>query len=148
MVEVAGIVGEVGLENVEPAVAIVIADRHAHAGLLVAVFAVGASGDDGDIGESSVVIVVEQDAGFRVHRDINIRPAVVVEIVGDRGNGVTRAGLQDACLLGHVGERSVAVVVIENVGVAGKAARTAHHRDAFPLAVEDRRVKAPLPDRA
>ena len=98
MIEVAGVVGEVGFENIEPAVAIVITDCHAHAGLLVAIFAVGASGDDRDIGESAVVIVVEQNAGLRVDRDINVRPAVVVEIVGDRGDGIARAGLEDAGL--------------------------------------------------
>ena len=81
VIKVAGIVGEVGLENIEPAVAVVIADGHAHAGLLVAILAVGASRHHGDVGESAVVVVVEQDAGLGVHRDVNIRPAVVIEIV-------------------------------------------------------------------
>ena len=80
VIEVAGVVGEVGFENVEPAVAVVVADGHAHSGLLVAVLAVGASGHDGDIGEGSVVIVAEQNAGLGIDRDVNIRPAVVVEI--------------------------------------------------------------------
>ena len=98
MIEVAGVVGEVGFENVEPAVAVVVADANAHAGLLVAVVAVGASGDDGDIGERAVVIVVEQHAGLRVDGDVNVGPAVVIEIVGDGGDGIARAGLQDARL--------------------------------------------------
>ena len=136
MIEVAGVVGEVGLENVEPAVAVVVGHGHAHAGLLVAIFAVGATRDDGNIGERSVVIVVEQDAGLRVHRHINIRPAIVIEIIGDRGNRIARAGLENAGFLRDIGKRSVAVVVIKNVGVAGQSARAAHHRDAFPLAVE------------
>ena len=51
VVEVAGVVGEVGLEDVEPAVAIIVADCHAHSGLVVPIVAVGASGEDGDIGE-------------------------------------------------------------------------------------------------
>ena len=126
MIEIAGVVGEIGFENVEPAVAIVVADGHAHAGLLVAIVAVGASGDHGDIGECAVVVVVEQDAGLRIHRDVNIRPAVVVKIVGDGGDGVARAGLEDAGLFGDVGKSAVAIVVIKNVGVArrGRAGRT------------------------
>src|SRR4051812_39026875 len=44
VVEVAGIVGKVGFEDVEVAIAVVIAYGDAHAGLLVAVVAVGASG--------------------------------------------------------------------------------------------------------
>ena len=51
--------------------------------------------------------------------------------------------------LGDIGESSVSIVVIENIGVAGKPARPAHHRNAFPLA-EARIAQAEglLPDRA
>src|SRR5947208_16930116 len=63
VIEVARVVGEVGLENIKPAVAVIIGDGNAHSGLFVAVLAVGAAGHDRDIGESSVVVVVEEDAG-------------------------------------------------------------------------------------
>ena len=96
VIEVAGVVGEVGFEDVEPAIAVVVTDTDAHSGLLVAVVAVGASGDDGDVGECAVVIVSQQHAGLRIDGDVDVRPAVVVEIVGDRGDGVARAGLQDS----------------------------------------------------
>src|SRR5437762_13840740 len=43
--------------------------------------------------------------------------------------------LQDAGLLRHVGERAVAVVVIQDVGRSGQAARPAIYRDALPVAV-------------
>src|SRR4030095_13727360 len=51
------IAGEVRLEDVQGAVAIVVADRDAHAGLRLAVLAVGAARADGDVGERAVVIV-------------------------------------------------------------------------------------------
>ncbi len=35
---------------------------------------------------------------------------------------------------GNIGEGSVSIVVIENIGVAGKTARAAHHGNALPLA--------------
>ena len=134
VVEVAGVVGKVGFEDIEPAVAVVVAHANAHARLFVAIFAVGAAGHDGDVGERAVVIVVKQDARLRVHSDINVGPAVVIEIVGDCRDRIARAGLQDAGLLRDIGKRSVAIVVIKNVGVAGKAARAAHDRNALPLA--------------
>ena len=134
VVEVAGVVGEVRFEDVEPSVAVVIGDANTHAGLFMAVVVVGAAGHHGDIGECAVVIVVEENAGLRVHGDINVRPAVVVEIIGNGGDGVSRARLQNAGFLGNVGESSVAIVVVEDVGVAGKAARPAHNRNALPLA--------------
>ena len=42
--------------------------------------------------------------------------------------------VQDASLLGHIGERAIAVVVKENIGVARKSPGPAHHWNAFPLA--------------
>ena len=39
VVKVAGVVGKIGLENIQPAIAIVIADGHAHTGLFVTIFA-------------------------------------------------------------------------------------------------------------
>ena len=134
VIEIAGVVGEIGFEDVEPAVAVVVRDGNAHTGLLVAILAVGAAGDHGDIGERAVVIVVKQNAGLGIDGDVNIRPAVVIEIVRDRGDGIARAGFQDAGFLRDIGESSVAVVVIENVGVAGETARAAHDRNSFPLA--------------
>ena len=121
VIEVAGVVGEICLENIEPAVAIVVGDADAHAGLLVAVFAVGDARDDSNIGERAVVIVAEQNARLRIDGDVDVGPAVVVEIVGDRGDRVARARLEDAGFFGDVGESAVAVVVIEDVGVAGQA---------------------------
>ncbi len=62
VIEVAGVVREVGFENVEPPVAVVICNPHTHASLLVAIFAVRATGHNCDIGERAVVIVVKQNA--------------------------------------------------------------------------------------
>ncbi len=58
-IKVAGVVGKVGLENVEPAVAIVIGHADAHARLLVAVFAVGDARDHGHVRERAVMIVAK-----------------------------------------------------------------------------------------
>src|SRR2546430_17095855 len=119
VIEIACVVGEVGLENVKPSVAVIIGDRDTHSGLFVAVLTVRAAGDHRDIGKRAVVVVVVEDAGFGVHGDINIGPAVVVEIIGDGGDGIPRARLEDSRLCGDIGKGAVAIVVEENVGVAG-----------------------------
>ena len=126
VVEIAGIVGEIGFENVEPAIAVVVTDGDAHSGLLVAIFAVSASGHDGDVGESAVVVVAEQDAGLGIDRDVNVRPAVVIEIVGDGRDGVARAGFEDAGFLGDVGKCAVAIVAVRERSCrrSGRAGRT------------------------
>src|SRR5271165_4766892 len=134
MVEVAGVIREVGLEDIEPAVAVVVGHADSHSGLLVSVIVVSAAGHDSGIGERAVVVVLEQHTGFGVHRDIDVRPPVVIEIVRDGGYRVTRAGLQNARLPGNIGKGAVSVVVIQNVRVAGKAAWAAHGGNAFPLA--------------
>ena len=59
VIEVAGIVGKVGLEDVEPAIAIVIGHCNAHAGLLMTIVVVSATGHDGDVSESPIMIVLK-----------------------------------------------------------------------------------------
>src|SRR5262249_38801171 len=65
--------------------------------------------------------------------DVNVRPAVVVEVVGNGGDGEAAAGVQNAGFFGNVRERTGAVVAVEDVGVAGEAARGAPDGDAFPF---------------
>ena len=82
------------------------------------IFAVGAAGDHRNISEGAIVIVVEQDAGFRIHGDINIRPAVVVKIIGDGSNGIARPGLEDSGFRTDVCKSAIPIVVEQNVGVS------------------------------
>ena len=74
------VAGEVGLEDVDRAVAVVVADRDAHAGLRLAVLAVGAARVDADVLERAVAVVPIQRARVRVVRHIEIDPPVVVEV--------------------------------------------------------------------
>src|SRR5437868_15173016 len=52
-----------------------------------------------------------------VVRDENVRPAVIIVIACADGK-ILAFGLIDLCRLGHIGERAIAVVVIENVWTA------------------------------
>src|SRR5256885_5540447 len=119
-VKIASVVGEIGFKDVEPAVAIVVGNRNAHAGLLMAVVAICAAGQNCDVRKCAVAIVLKKNAGLRIHGNINVRPAVIVEIVGDRGNGIAASRFQNAGFFGNVGKSAVAVIAIKNVGVAGQ----------------------------
>jgi len=81
-----------------------------------------------------VLVVVEQDAGLGIDRDVNVGPTVVIKIVGDGRDGVTRAGFEDAGFFGDVGKGAVAIVAEKIVSVSGKSARAAHYGNPFPLA--------------
>src|ERR1700733_4770489 len=94
VIEVASVVCKVCLENIEPSIAVVVAHGQAHPSLLMPILAIGATGHYGDVVKSTVAIVAEQDARFRVHRHVNVGPAVVIEVTGNRGNGIPRAWLQ------------------------------------------------------
>src|SRR5207302_2182572 len=96
VVEVASVVGKIGLENIEPSVTVIVADSDSHSRLLMTILAVGTAGYNRDISAGAVVIVTAQHARLRLHGHINVRPAVVIEIVRDCGNGISRARLQDA----------------------------------------------------
>ena len=80
------------------------------------------------------MVVLEEDARLRINGHVDVRPSVVIEVVGNRRDGVTRPGFQDTRALRDVGKGPVAVVVIQEVGVAWESARPAHYGYALPLA--------------
>ena len=90
------VVGEVRLEHVEQAVAVVVADRDTHARLGVAVLAVRRAALHGDVGERAVAVVAVQDRGRRVGRDVDVGPAVAVEVGRDGGHRVATRDGRDA----------------------------------------------------
>ena len=72
--------GEVGPDDVEPAVGIVVADPDAHPGERHAVLVERRSGGNRDLAEGPVVIVAIQQARSAVAGHVDVRPSVVVEI--------------------------------------------------------------------
>jgi len=81
------------------------------------------------------VVVLEENARFRVDGNVNVGPAVVVKVVGYGCDRIARTGFQNPRSLGDIGKSSVAIVVIEKVVAAWKAPWSAHDRDTLPLAV-------------
>ena len=126
------LVREVGADDIQPAIAIVIAHTRAHSRESHAVFIEGAARGNGDFPKCAVVIVVVEQAGRGVAGHVDIRPAVVVEIgrggphpVGARGppvlayeRGGRRARLSDARFLRHIFERTIAAIAIQQVAAS------------------------------
>ena len=96
------------------------------------------------------MIVPIQLAWRRVARDVDVRPAVIVEIRCRRAHAVRprrapvaadehhrrrTARARDAGRLGHILERAVAAIAIEQVGAAGVAERTARHGNLVVAAI-------------
>ena len=86
------------------------------------------------VGESAVVIVVIEMIGRRIVSDEQVRPSVVVVVAPGRPEPVIFFGIADASLFRDLFKRSIAAIVIEQVGLALHAPRSALHGRAFELA--------------
>src|SRR5207245_2840345 len=128
------ITGEVCLHYIESAIAIVVGDGHTHTGLRLAIGRVSDTGLDARIGESPVVIVPVKRGRTGIVCDVNVGPAVVVEIGDNYAEAVGSGGFQNAGRLGDVGERPISVVAEENVLAALQPGRTARHQQSLVLA--------------
>jgi hypothetical protein len=78
------VVFEVGLEEVEIAVVVVILDRNSHPGLLVSMLIQRDARHQADLAERPVAIVPKQQARVAVACDIEIDPIVAREAHGHR----------------------------------------------------------------
>ena len=130
-VERRSIAGKIRFDEIEIAVEIVIGGGDAHAGLWLAVGAERAAGFDGDVGEGAVLFVLIERAGGGIVGDVNVRPAVVIEIGSEDTEAKSAVGFQNAGFFADVGERAIAVVVVENVFSAVESRRAAGNHDAF-----------------
>jgi hypothetical protein len=71
--------------------AVIVADGQSHACLFLAVLAIGNAAHSAFFAECAVVVVHEEQAGTGVAGDIDVRPSIVVEIAGNRGQAVVAA---------------------------------------------------------
>src|SRR5690349_4208646 len=127
-------VGEVGPDDIQPAVAVVVHRVGAHTGFFAPVFVVGHAGLDGSFRERAVVVVVEQQTGCRVAGYEDVWPAIVVEVPCDCRKTIVRVRLGHSRFFTYVAECAVSVVVMELVPRAFQTPWAAHYRDTFPLA--------------
>src|SRR5258707_15881928 len=74
------VIGEVGLKNIQPSVAVVIRDGSSHARLLPPFFVERHSSYHRNIGESAIAIVVIKNTWSTVAGHVDIRPAIIVKV--------------------------------------------------------------------
>src|SRR6266567_4650782 len=133
VVEVVAVVGKIRLNDVGPAVVVVIGGVNAHAGLFFAVGAVGCAGLSANFRESALAIIVVEHAGRGIVGDVKIEAAVAVVVEPDDAQSVigVRINVQ---LFSDVTKSAVAVVVIKAVASTSQATRPARNRDSSILA--------------
>ena len=119
------IVGEGGVEDVELAVVLVVADGDAHGGGLAAGLIERIARGVAHIFKGAVAFVEIKIIGRGVVADEQIGLAVVVDVDEDRAQAVVAGLVGHAGLLADVGKSAVAVVVEEMIGLALQAARAA-----------------------
>src|SRR5713226_6473839 len=128
------VIGEVGLKNIQPSVAVVIGDGCSHARLLAAIFVECYPSHHRNIGESSIVIVVIKDAWGTIAGYVDIRPAIIVKVEGGNAEGIVSTGLVYVSLGGNIREGPVTAILIQNILRARQTTWSAHHRHALPHA--------------
>src|SRR5256885_11306245 len=75
-----GLVGVVGLDDIEPAVAVVVANSHTHAALRRPILIKRAAELGSQLFECPILIIVIETAWHGIARHVNVRPAVVVKV--------------------------------------------------------------------
>src|SRR5260221_4863504 len=143
MVQIRSLVGVVCLDDVEPAVAVVVADSHAHPALRRSVLIDRATDLGADLFERPIVIVVVETAWNGVARYINVGPAIVVKVrrtdaksvrahrnplLVDRCRRRQAARDRHAGSLGNILKCSIAAIVIQDVRPAAEPLRPAPDR--------------------
>ena len=108
---------------------------HAHTGLLTPFVVIGDAGQPTNLLEALSLEVVEVETRRGIARDINIRPAIVVEIPDQRSEAVVILGGRDVHSIRDVGEVPVTIILIERNCFAGQASRTADDGQPLPFAL-------------
>src|SRR5207248_3941101 len=129
---------EVSLDDMQVAVEPEIADGEPHAGLLHPIFTQSHSALYALFAESSVAIIAKEQTRRRIAGDINIRPAVVIEIRGHGGQAIASLGLADTGCGRDISKGPIAIIAIQRMAPVRKTLRTAAHRHALVVAARAR----------
>ena len=113
--------GEVCLENIQVAIAVIVADGYPHACLFLAILAIGDAPHSTLFSKSAVVVVHEEKTRTRVARDVDVGPSIIVKIGCNYSKAIVASCCRDPCCLAHIAERAIAVIAIETVLSEGKS---------------------------
>src|SRR5215469_7699273 len=118
-------------DNVETASVVIVSGRNAHTRLWLSIRTESHSCQNGNIFKFSVFAVLIESAGGRVIGDINVRPAIVIEVGHQYSQAVGPRGCSDAAGFRDISEGAVAVVVIKDVAATFQTRRPASYHDAL-----------------
>ena len=108
---------EIGYVEVKLAIIVIITQRDAHGGHDFASPGEGHPGEQADFVESAVVLVMVEVCIEPIVGDEQVGPAIVI-VVSSAHRKILAFGLVDPCRRRHVGESTISIVVVENVGTA------------------------------
>src|SRR5208283_4179433 len=116
------VVLRVGHPEIHAPVAVDIGKYRTHGGSVLAILSVGDTLFGSDFLKRAVVLIVEEEVLGLIVGNVNVGITIAVVIRGRDAHGAAFVGA-DSGLVGHVGEGSVAVVVIKAVGLGGVVER-------------------------
>ena len=105
----------------------VITERHAHVGLLVSILADRHASVESNIGEVAMSIIFIKKVLLAIVGDEKIQRTVVGKIRPNRCESKKLCRRIQSCLLGNIRERSVVIIVIQDVRGTFQPARAALH---------------------
>ena len=109
--------------------------RHSHAGLFAPLVVIGDTGQPANLFEALSLEIVEVEARRGIARDVDVRPAIVVEIPNQRSEAVVVLGRRDVHPIRDIGKVPVPIILIEGDRLARQASRTADDRQPLPFAL-------------
>ena len=115
------------LKKIEVPIQIVISHSDTHARLRHAVIIQRDAPEDPLFAKGAIMVVHEKEAWSGITSDVNVRPAIFIEIGRHNRHAVTQSRLRDARALAHISERPVAIVSIEPMPAGGQPARPARN---------------------
>src|SRR5215831_13222767 len=135
VVKIRDIALEIRLYNIEEAILVIVSRSSSHTGLLLPVIVEAGSRHYAHVRECTVSFVVVENARGGIACNVDVRPAVVVEIGYYGAERVAASDFCDAGLFRDVSESAISVIVVKSVGSGRQASRAAHYRQALPHAI-------------
>ena len=122
--------GEIGHEEIEITVVVVVAAVHPHAGLRSAIIRVGDPRSHADLDKVPVAVISVQLVGLGVVGHIDVQISVGIEISErDPKAGISSVGYPR--LDAHIGESAVGIVPVQTVRLRGNPFRPVEHFQAL-----------------
>src|SRR5579871_746655 len=136
LIEIQGqrIVTEVSFDNVLTSTMGEIVGRDPHASLFRTIFVVGHTGAPTNFSKCPIMVVVIKQAGRGITSDINIRPAITIEVSGQRGESVAGGSLGHSRFCRDIRKCPISFIAIQSIHSCLEPAWAAENTDPFPLA--------------